>query len=314
MAKSGIYKIENSVNGNIYIGSSSDVGRRIKRHKYELKNNKHHSQYLQRAYNKYGAEKFKFTLIEYCAIDEMLDIEQKYLNELKPAYNVSKNTTAFMLGIKRPKSFGDNISRLKKGNKYFEGKTHTDGARKAISKGLMGNKNGLGNKHTEEVKELIRAKTLKQFENGMPLETRRKLGKPVVQLSLEFEYIKEHHTAKEAGDSLGIGHRHIGNVCKGKRNTSGGYRWMYVDDYDDIEIRQQLINEQLKREKEQTVNRKTRLQNKQGKEIIDIRSGIIYSSMVECAKELNIKIDEVRRRTKGNSRQCGEIIFEYVSD
>jgi group I intron endonuclease len=60
----GIYKIENKINGKIYIGSSKHIEERFKEHKGLLKNNKHHSKHLQNAWNKYGEENFKFEVLE----------------------------------------------------------------------------------------------------------------------------------------------------------------------------------------------------------------------------------------------------------
>lgn len=39
----GIYKITNTKNGKVYIGSSSNIERRFTEHKCELIENKHHS-------------------------------------------------------------------------------------------------------------------------------------------------------------------------------------------------------------------------------------------------------------------------------
>ena len=78
----GIYKIENIINNIIYIGSSINVEKRFERHKYDLKRNKHHNIYLQRSYNKYGIENFKFEIIEECNILDIKSIEQKYLDNI----------------------------------------------------------------------------------------------------------------------------------------------------------------------------------------------------------------------------------------
>ena len=55
--KSGIYQIRNLVNGKIYVGSSVNLETRKTPHYWELENNRHNNQHLQRAYNKYGLDK-----------------------------------------------------------------------------------------------------------------------------------------------------------------------------------------------------------------------------------------------------------------
>lgn len=85
---SGIYEIFNVVNGHRYIGSSSNVCKRWKRHKWCLSKNKHHSIYLQRAYNLYTKECFIFTVIEEVEENRLFERETYYINELKPEYNL----------------------------------------------------------------------------------------------------------------------------------------------------------------------------------------------------------------------------------
>lgn len=87
----GIYKIENKTTGKLYIGSSLDIRKRWVRHLWDLKNNKHHSIILQRAWNKYGKDDFIFEIIEECTIDNLLTLEQKYLDEYLPIYNICPN-------------------------------------------------------------------------------------------------------------------------------------------------------------------------------------------------------------------------------
>jgi len=60
----GVYKIENKENGKVYIGSSNNIYSRFKNHKTLLKNNKHHSNHLQYAWNKYGGNNFIFEILE----------------------------------------------------------------------------------------------------------------------------------------------------------------------------------------------------------------------------------------------------------
>lgn len=53
---------------------------------------------------------------------------------------------------------------------------------------------------------------------------------PVVQLSLEGNFVAEFESAKTVIKSLGI--NGISNVCKKKQKTAGGFKWMYKSEYD----------------------------------------------------------------------------------
>lgn len=109
--QSGIYKIENILNGDFYVGSSIDVYKRYYQHRTLLKRNKHWSTHLQNSWNKYGADNFVFTVLEYSNLDVngLRDLEQQYLDNLKPIYNLSMEV--FSLSIyPRPESHIKNIS------------------------------------------------------------------------------------------------------------------------------------------------------------------------------------------------------------
>jgi len=86
---SGIYKIICEINDKFYIGSSVNLRKRINRHLNDLLNNRHPSSYLQNAFNKYGRNSFHVIIVEEFNKDkiskkELLEIEQIYLDKLKP--------------------------------------------------------------------------------------------------------------------------------------------------------------------------------------------------------------------------------------
>ena len=93
-----IYQIKNLKNGNLYIGSSIWGTRRWQRHIKDLRMRRHHSKYLQRAWNKYGEVNFKFEIIEPIEFIQdkvqlkkiLLEREQFYMDVLKPQYNMCK--------------------------------------------------------------------------------------------------------------------------------------------------------------------------------------------------------------------------------
>ena len=80
--KSGIYQIRNLVNGKVYVGSAVNLRARMQSHFGELKNNKHNNRHLQRAYDKYGLDKFVFEVLEYVEKDMLLEREQYYIDTL----------------------------------------------------------------------------------------------------------------------------------------------------------------------------------------------------------------------------------------
>ena len=84
----GIYKILNIVNNKFYIGSSVNIGCRKSSHLHKLKKNKHSSPYLQNSYNKYGEMNFKSEVLELCNRDYILEMEQRYIDNLLPEYNM----------------------------------------------------------------------------------------------------------------------------------------------------------------------------------------------------------------------------------
>jgi len=56
--------------------------------------------------------------------------------------------------------------------------------------------------------------------------------KAVVQLSKEYEFIEEFESAWVAEEITGISKKNISSVCNGRRNTAGGFRWIFKEEYD----------------------------------------------------------------------------------
>lgn len=79
----GVYKILNIIDGKYYIGSSVHLKKRLKDHKFTLNAGNHQNIHLQRAFNKYGAENFVFSILEYSDnLDNVREKEQKWIDKL----------------------------------------------------------------------------------------------------------------------------------------------------------------------------------------------------------------------------------------
>ena len=134
----GIYMIQNTTNGKIYIGQAIDIEKRWKRHVWELDNNKHINKHLQRAWNKDKKENFKFDIICECEENQLNTLEQYYIFELitydskagynkqyggnsnKPTDEVRNKISQSTKGKKLSEETKGKISKAHKGKKLSE--------------------------------------------------------------------------------------------------------------------------------------------------------------------------------------------------
>ena len=55
------------------------------------------------------------------------------------------------------------------------------------------------------------------------------IARPIIQLSLDGKKLNIFPSAYEAWKQTGCNHRHISEVCQGKRRTTGGFKWEYFE-------------------------------------------------------------------------------------
>ncbi len=82
-----VYAIWNKITKKYYIGSTINLKNRIFKHLYELKNDKHHSNKLQRSFNKYGQLSFIIKILSFDKKDEYDYI--KFYNSFENGYNMT---------------------------------------------------------------------------------------------------------------------------------------------------------------------------------------------------------------------------------
>jgi group I intron endonuclease len=79
----GIYVIKNLVNNKVYIGQAENVYGRWGIHIKELVFGIHINNHLQKAWDKYGEDKFEFSILERCEVSELDTKEIKFVADFK---------------------------------------------------------------------------------------------------------------------------------------------------------------------------------------------------------------------------------------
>lgn len=92
----GIYKIENLINGKVYIGQSINTDKRLHTHKLKCNRHKHaeSDKPLYRAMKKYGIDNFTYEVIQECPKESLNKLELFYIiqyssNIRKYGYNLN---------------------------------------------------------------------------------------------------------------------------------------------------------------------------------------------------------------------------------
>ena len=112
----GIYAIENTVNGKMYVGSAADLKKRGSQHFAQLRDSVHHSRKLQRSYNKHGKEIFEFRTLLVCRKEDLLFYEQLAIDKfsaVKGGYNIAP-IAGSPTGVKRTPEAKANYSAASK--------------------------------------------------------------------------------------------------------------------------------------------------------------------------------------------------------
>jgi group I intron endonuclease len=211
---SGIYCIQNKVNGKKLVGQSVNISKRWKNgHLSLLENNKHYNKHFQNSWNKYGEENFEFKILEICENKkEILDEKEKYWIEFYETYtdpNRGFNKTPGGGGTSGNNSFGHKI----KGKKFEEiyGEERAKEIKEEISIVTSGKNNPMygrdrsgelnpmyGKNHTEESKKHMKDTIKKNGghageKNGMFGKHHEKFECPWCYIMCSKHIMKRYH-------------------------------------------------------------------------------------------------------------------------
>lgn len=130
----GIYCIENTVNGNKYVGQAINIEKRWNHHRQKLRNGTHCNIHLQRAWNSYGENAFNFYVLELCDKYSLNNREQYYIKSLG-SYENGYNMT---LGGEGTRGCFHTEEYKKHMSNIFSGRTYTEETLERMRKAKLG--------------------------------------------------------------------------------------------------------------------------------------------------------------------------------
>ena len=229
------YKVYEHIcpNGKIYIGiTQQSIEKRWKKGKG------YKTQILfYRAIEKYGWDN-----IEHIVLFENLTKEEAEQKEIELIAKYKSNNSEYGYNLDNG---GNSVGKMSEQTKIKIGRAN---------KGKPANnfcfKKGHKSFITEEVRKKIsisskgRPATSGSFvkghigyRKGIPMSEEAKINlskimsKKVLQYNIDGAYINEYESILEAARQIGLkGTSHIGDCCKGKRKTCGGYIWRYKEE------------------------------------------------------------------------------------
>lgn len=228
----GIYKIENLINHKIYIGQSIDIKTRWYKHKSSKDD-----LLIHRALQKYGSSNFSFDIIEECPQEELNDKEKyyiKYYNSLIPTgYNMTPggNSGTGITRRKKVLQYDLEGNYLKTFDSILEASRQTKINDSNISSCCKGNRNYAGgfqwryqDNNSLPLRNFILEQQLKVEKKKLKALKQKRI---IIQLDFKGQEINRFQSCSEASRVTGI---HLGNInacCNKKRDSAGGYKWIY---------------------------------------------------------------------------------------
>jgi group I intron endonuclease len=230
----GVYKIK--INDKKYIGSSCNIGQRLKHHLWSLENLKHHNRTMQNLYNKYGKDEIYFTVIEECSEDILIEREAYYISTFNPYINhivdpqkITRDDVykqrlssglkkAYVNGLKPHNLIPVHKYSLETGEYLESFESLTDAAKSINSKSINSIKAVCNGKQTSAGGYVW---TYNKVNLVFSRDKKYKL-EPVLQFTTDDIFIKKWESITEASKELGVSNI---NRAISKGLTAGGYRW-----------------------------------------------------------------------------------------
>lgn len=214
----GIYKIENLINGKVYIGQSIEIEKRWQKHL-----NAKDDFLIHKALRKYGKKNFSFTILEECSLTDLDEKENFWINQYQSLIPLGYNMI----------QGGSNGMGLSKGIPVIQYDLSGNFIREYDSANQASAITNIDHwsicaccrgEYTHSGKYQWRYKG-----SSLPItQLNIRTNFTVLQMDIKTnEILAEFPSLSAATKATGIASSTICNVCKGKGKTAGGYKWKY---------------------------------------------------------------------------------------
>ena len=301
--KIGVYKIQNTKNGKIYIGSTCTIGGFTKRfceHIRDLLRNRHMNIHLQHSFNLYGIDVFEFSVVEECSKDKSLDRENFYIGTLSPEYNIMKDAKSPGLGRKGKLNAHSKLVMCINDNLVFESQhlaaQHYGIDIAAISKICHGGRD----RHTQGlcfhfVGDEKRKQELVDYMNSSGY-MRIHNGKEVYCVNNQKTYAN----SKDASEELGLRNRDVRMCLERRLRSVHGYCFCRPEEKDRAYFLKQFM------EKDPNFGKRRNTQP------IERSDGKQYNSYAEAAQDLSCRPNSVAEVLNGRKKSIRGFTFRKL--
>lgn len=290
-----VYKVTNKVNNKVYVGRTFDFFRRLTQH---CKESESETSQLHMDFKNYGIENFVWEVL--CVVDDKYEADKKekeYIRLfgcLEPnGYNKTAGGTSGVLWDTKPilcfEKDGTFIKKYESASQTIKDGFFIHGVidccdHKAIS---------CHDKVFMYEEEFLKSGFVKREKNCSSV------CHPVVQCDLFGNFIAEYDSVIEASRNTGIGRSSISSNLIGQRKTTGGYIFVYKEDYPIKDL-----NSHSKRQK----GIKIACINPETNERV-----AIYNSIAEAGRSLNVNYKAIQRIVDRDNRTAFGYKWKTIS-